>query len=131
MILDLSSGSGVRWANRSHHLPEQAVVIVATAVVSHGCRVVFYVFHDGDDISISRRWIELVDVGLMMLRVMNVHCFFVNERLEHLIVVWQRWQSEIVAHFWLFWGNLIFFLMFKKNKIFFCFFVVVVGLWCK
>ena len=89
----------MRGSNRRHHLPEQAVIIMTTAVVPHRHRIVLDVLDDLDEVSIGRGRVELVNIGLMMLGVMDHHSLFVHERLEHLVLVRQRRQAEI-AHFY-------------------------------
>ena len=95
---------GLSAAVGGHGLPEERVVVVPTAVVAHGGRLVterVEVLEDLLDrpvrpVGSLERGVGLVHVGLMVLVVVHAHGGLVDVRLERVVVVGEGW--DLVGH---------------------------------
>jgi len=92
-------------AARLHQLPEERMVRVAAAVVAHGGALVLGDHVEQREHLLERaavplgaveRLVEVVDVGLVMLSVVDAHRLLVDRRFECVVVVRER--GKLVGH---------------------------------
>ena len=96
LIASARSPDGLAAAVGAHDLPEEAVVGVAAGVVADGALLVggerVEVLEDLVDVLVGplrafERGVRLVDVGLVVLVVVDAHRLLVDVRLERVVVV--------------------------------------------
>lgn len=95
-------------ALRTHHLPEQAVVGVAAAVIAHRPQNLSrQAVEAGKQLlhrqhrqlgEIGQGGIEVVDVGLMVTAVMDLHGLCIDMGFQRVISVRKGWQGMAHVH---------------------------------